>query len=249
MNSSSILGLLAMALLASACCGCPSLVDVGAIRGSGNVITRAWQVSDFDRVSLSGSGRVVITQGDDESLTVEADDNLMQYIKAEVQDRTLVLGLTDTPRFGTIRPSRTIRYNVNLDKVSGLTISGSGDIEAEDLSAENLGITISGSGDLEIGLLTAEALDVQLTGSGDVDLAGYVLEQDVKITGSGKYRAGDLESQRAQVRVSGSGDATVWAADTLDIRVTGSGDVEYYGTPQVAQRVTGSGRVRDLGDR
>jgi len=249
MHNSVILGLIAIAFLASGCCACPSLVGIGGIRGSGNVITKAWQVSDFDRVSLSGTGRVIITQGDHESLTVEADDNLMQYIKAKVRGRTLSLGLTDTPRFRTIRPSRTIRFNVTLDKVYGLTVSGSGDMEAQDLSAQDLEITISGSGDLEVALLTAESLQVRLSGSGDVDLAGYVLEQDVEISGSSKYRAGDLESQRAQVWVSGSGDATVWATDTLDVKVTGSGDVEYYGHPEVTQKATGSGRIRDLGDR
>jgi len=248
MKTGMILGLTAIALLASGCCGCPSFLGYADVRGSGNVVSETRHVSDFDRVSVTGSGRVVIMQGDGESLTVEADDNLMQYIKADVEGRTLVLGFTDTPRFRTIRPSRTIEFNVTLTKVSGLTITGSGDIEAKDIRAEDLEIEITGSGDVEIHSLTAEGLEVRVTGSGDVDLAGYVSEQDIEISGSGKYRGGDLESQSAKVRVSGSGEAVVWASDTLDVRITGSGDVEYYGDPAITQTVTGSGRIRHRGD-
>lgn len=249
MNKSIILGLAAIALLASGCCGCPSFLDLGGIRGSGNVVTEERRVSGFDRVSVTGSGRVVITQSDDESLNVEADDDLMQYIKTDVEGRTLVLGFTDTPRFRTLRPSRTIVFNVTLPRVSGLTITGSGDIEADDISAEDLEIRITGSGDVEIHSLRAEDLEVRVIGSGDVDLAGYASEQDVEISGSGKYRGEDLESQIARVRVSGSGEAVVWVSDALDVRITGSGDVDYYGDPDVTQRVTGSGDVSDRGAR
>ena len=249
MKKGMIPGLTAIALLTSGCCACPSFLGYADVRGSGNVVTETRRVIDFDRVSLAGSGRVIITQGDDESLTVEADDNLMQYIKAEVEGRTLVLGFTDTPRFGTFRPSRTTEFNVTLKALSGLTVFGSGDIETGRLQTKDLEIKISGSGDIEIESLKAEQLEVLLSGSGNVDLMGNVAEQSVQITGSGKYRAGDLESQRAEVQALGSGGAVVWATDTLDVRITGSGDVEYYGHPRVTQHVTGSGDVRDRGGR
>ena len=70
MNKSIILGFTALALLASGCCGCPSFLDVAGLRGSGNIVTETRGVSDFDRVSMTGSGRVIITQSDVESLTV-----------------------------------------------------------------------------------------------------------------------------------------------------------------------------------
>ena len=92
--------ILAVALTALLLSGC----TLAGVRGSGDLVTESRQVSDFDRVALSGSGQVVITQGAEEGLSVEADDNLMQYVRTEVSGRTLELGL-DAP--GTIvRPSR-----------------------------------------------------------------------------------------------------------------------------------------------
>ena len=84
-----VFGLLTIGLLFITACG------LGTIQGSGDVITESRDVSGFDSVSLSGIGRVIITQGDDESLTIETDDNLMKYITSEVRDGTLELGDTD----------------------------------------------------------------------------------------------------------------------------------------------------------
>ena len=69
------------------------------IKGSGNVITESREVSGFNGVSHTGIGRVTITQGDTESLTIQADDNLMEYITSEVKNDTLELGFDENVRF------------------------------------------------------------------------------------------------------------------------------------------------------
>ena len=49
--------ILAMALIALLLGGC----TLTGVQGSGNIVTETREVSDFDRVSLSGSGHVVVT--------------------------------------------------------------------------------------------------------------------------------------------------------------------------------------------
>ena len=49
--------LLAIALIALLLSGCA----LAGVRGSGDIVTETREVSDFDRVSLSGSGEVIIT--------------------------------------------------------------------------------------------------------------------------------------------------------------------------------------------
>jgi hypothetical protein len=61
MNKPTILILIPILLMATAC---------NVVRGSGNVITEPREVSHFNRVSMGGSGELTITQGDEESLTV-----------------------------------------------------------------------------------------------------------------------------------------------------------------------------------
>ena len=66
---------LTMALLIVTATGCESDSE-DAVRGSGDIVTEVREVSGFSEVHLEGSGDVVVEIGENESLTVEADDNL-----------------------------------------------------------------------------------------------------------------------------------------------------------------------------
>jgi len=232
----SILPLLALIL--SSC-------NVSVVRGSGHVVSETRPVSDFNRVELVGSGDVVLTQGSEEALTVEAEDNLMSHLRTEVRGHTLYLGFTDNVASEIIVPTRPVKYYVSLKTLEGLKLSGSGNITAHELQAGQLGLDISGSGDIVIDSLTAQTVESSISGSGKVQLSqGNAPEQRVEISGSGNYQGEKVAGQAVTVQISGSGNATVQAQETLEARISGSGDIYYYGTPRVTESVTGSGRVK-----
>src|SRR4030095_14010684 len=81
------LGLSLMVLIAGGCVG-----DFVTVKGSGIARQESRQVHDFSEMSLSGSGEVFIEQTGKESLTIEADDNLLPYLETEVQGGALTLG-------------------------------------------------------------------------------------------------------------------------------------------------------------
>lgn len=255
--------------------GCGAIGEIDAdidaretIRGSGDVVTEEREVSGFDRLSLVGAGDVIITQGEDESLTVEADGNLLPYLMSEVQNGKLVLGFTDAAKRKNVRPSKEITFHLRVKELRGIDLlgagdiilgsvdverleillAGAGDIEASAVDADRLEVLLAGAGDVRIDSLHAEALVIHLDGAGDVEVAGGVAEQGVFVNGAGNYRAGELESQTTTVEVNGVGDAIVWATDTLDVRINGPSTVEYYGSPQVTKHIDMVGRLVGLGN-
>lgn len=217
----------------------------GGVKGSGNITSEVRQVSQFDRVSLTGSGQVSITQGEEESLSIEADDNLLPLIKSQVTSGSLHIG----PEGVNLRPTKTIRYRLALKNLRELHLSGSLEAEAQSIKAQQLLVSISGSGKINVPRLEASELEARISGSGDMDLAGKADRQRISISGSGDYRAGDCETQNTTVHVSGSGDAKVWARVGLEAEVSGSGDIRYYGSPQVNSHVSGSGGIHSLGNK
>ncbi len=236
-----VVGLLAVAvLLLSACAITP-------VRGSGNVVTEEREVSGFDSVALSGVGEVFITQGDEEALTIETDDNLMRYIESEVRDGRLELRIADN----TIPiPSQSIIYRVSVVDLTELDSSGAGSFEIGELDTDRLDVSLSGAGNIRIDSLSATDLAVTISGAGNVELAGQVGTQEIDMSGLGNYNAPDLESQTASVRISGAGSAVVWVLDTLDVEISGAGNVEYYGSPEVPREIiSGAGRVTSRGDK
>ena len=222
--------------------GCNAFVT----RGSGDLVTEQRQVSNFDRVELSGMGEVVITQDGSESLSIETDDNIMKYVEAVVEGGTLKLGFKDRVNF--ISPSRLVFY-VSVDDLNGVAVSGSGDIESDMLKTDHLDVAVSGSGDVQVAELSTGEVNADISGSGEVYLSGDATTQDLTISGSGKYQAGDLCSGSVTVSISGSGKATVCAIETLESDISGSGSVNYYGQPSINSSGSGSGALNSLGEK
>jgi hypothetical protein len=188
--------------------------------GSGNVITETRQVSGFDRIRFRGSGRLIVDQTGVESLTVEAEDNIVPLLRSDVENGVLVLGLRPGTRIVAYKP---IIFRLTVRQLTGIEASGSGSTEVNGLDTTRF--VFDGGG------------------SGKARLVGKAGSQEVTLSGSGEYDAGSVTSRTATVRVSGSAGVVVNASDSLDVEVSGSGEVRYVGDPRLSQRISGSGSV------
>ena len=80
------LSLIGLSMLVASGCG------VTFIQGSGKVVSESRQVSGFEKLDLALDGEVILTQGEAEMLTIEAQENLLRYIVTEVRGGTLWIG-------------------------------------------------------------------------------------------------------------------------------------------------------------
>lgn len=223
--------------------GCMNYSGCRSVPGSGHVISETRSVNGFDRVAIAGSGRLTIVQGTEESLTIQADDNLLPLIETKVSGGTLSIG----PREVNLQPSSPILYQLKLKNLRALQLSGSLHAQCDQLATDRLSVQVSGSGKVMIGKFEAKQLEGELSGSGEILVAGRVDEQKLAVSGSGHYEGAELASSVTDAQISGSGSLTVWARDSLSAQVSGSGHIGYYGGPKVGSRVSGSGGVRNLG--
>ena len=116
--------------------------NISLVRGSGNVISEDRDVSGFSKISLSGSGSLYIEQGNEESLTIKAEDNLVPLIRTEVSGNTLSIGT----KLGTsITPTKSIEFYLKVKDVESISVSGSGSINCSGLETDDLSIKTSGS--------------------------------------------------------------------------------------------------------
>ena len=207
-------------LLVSLVACCVLAAGCGVVTGSGRVATETRQVSGFTQINLDGNGEVTIEEGDAETLTIEADDNVLPALTSEVSDGTLKLG---TKQGTTIRTMNPIRYRVTMTELTGISLSGSGAVNGRDLTIRAVRIDISGSG------------TVNLSGSGD--------EQDIRISGSGRYDGLQLTTQKVNAEISGSGEILVAVSAELRVNISGSGSVTYSGDPRIETSISGSGKL------
>jgi hypothetical protein len=193
------------------------------IEGSGVPASETRDVTDFDSVSFAGAGKVTITQGEETSVTVEADDNLLPLVKTEVDGKTLKV--YEKKDFGTsLRFKNQLKVNITVKDLRSISVAGSADVVAEDFDSEDFSVSIAGSGDVKLSG-KAKELAISIAGSGDCDLKDFAVET-------------------ADIAISGSGSAVVSVEKELEVNIAGSGDVIYHGEPKVEQSIMGSGSIR-----
>jgi hypothetical protein len=223
-----------------------SALGSNTIRGSGNVIQEERPVSGFSGIQVTNQGDAIIELGEAESLVVEAEDNLLEYIVTEVRGNTLVLGNEDNVNLNNTEP---IRYHLTVQMLDDVHITSSGNVTAPTLEANTFAVRVSSSGNLDMDGIEANRLEVDISSSGHVNIGGgQVNEQDISITSSGEYDGRNVHSSQAQVRLSSSGDATIRVSERLRADLTSSGNVYYTGNPTVDVNESSSGQAIHRGE-
>jgi len=219
-----------------------------------NLVTESREVSNFDRVFLRDYGELVITQGEQESLTIEAHPDILPKIKTEAKDGKLIIKISGSwldklgDALSTGLTRLRIKYNLTVKKLTSLEIAGAVSIKASNIETDRLALKLSGAGQVNIEALSAEVLEVDMPGACAIKVSGKVEEQSIAMSGAGSYKAPKLESKRASVDLRGAGQATVWAVGELDVAIRGIGSVEYYGRPTIKKSISGIGTVTSLGN-
>lgn len=214
------------------------------VKGDGNVVTIERSVGDYDGVSLAGWFDVDLVAGNEGEITLKGESNLLEHIKTEVKDGTLVI---KTENGMNLRPSSWntgIHITVPIESISEVSLSGSGDIVGKTtIQSDSFSTRIAGSGDISL-TVEAEQVEASLSGSGDINLAGRTTDLNISVSGSGDVKAYELEAEFVKATVSGSADIKVTANQSLVARVSGSGDIEYRGNPKkIDTKSSGSGDI------
>ncbi len=199
------------------------------------------KAESFDAIKLSSCVDVFISQGNNESIKVEADGNVISKIITEVRNSVLNIYTEDLNR-----STGKMAVYVTVKELKSLKISGSGDVRSENtINTNDFRFLLTGSGDLSLDL-KAKNVDGEITGSGDVKLSGILGVLKVQISGSGDLYAGDLVLDECNVSLSGSGDVRlIGVCKNLNISGSSSGDISASKLETEECRIfkTGSGDV------
>lgn len=212
-------------------------------------------VANFDQVYLKvrHEAELIITQGDQESLSIIAPKDMLERIEETVKDGILMIssrGKWHEKARDAVRTSITrkiIKYNLSVKNLKYLEIGGLVRTTASQIESDSLWLQLSGAGSINIGNLETNNLEVILPGAGRIALTGKVLEQKITVKGAGEFYAPKLESKKAKLTLHGVGSATVWVTEDFDVTIHGVGTVSYYGDPKVKSNIPGVGNLNSLG--
>lgn len=197
-------------------------------------------VGEFNELFLKGSMDVEVKVGEEQSVRVVADSDIIEHIETEVRGDELHISLER----GHYRKIKKMTVYVTVPSLKAAGVHGSGDLLVENAKADDFELELHGSGDAVFKDATFGDLEIELQGSGDIEMDGVCKDIEIELQGSGDVDADDLECDTADVTLHGSGDIEVHAKLEADVSVHGSGDVVIAGQPdKVRSRVHGSGDI------
>lgn len=228
-----------MSLILTSCEG----VIFSCLKGNGITQEQERNPGEFSGIISEGDYDVYIIVDSVYKVVIEADENLIPYIRTVVKSNRLVI---DNGTRRCLRNDGNVPINiyVHTPEVTYAALEGSGVIYCDYLIyGDYLRIELTGSGVVDIRDIDVTELDVLLTGSGDIELWGIAGTGDLNISGSGKIKAYHLEQDECSANITGSGDMYVFVYDLLNAVISGSGNIFYRGNPHINIKITGSGSL------
>lgn len=221
--------------------GTGSCVEDIFLEGNGIPATEIRGASGFDEIASSGDFDVTVVPGNNYSVEVTAESNLLSYIETDVVGHTLKIR---TRGLYSLRDHHPIEIYITTPVLNGLTLSGSGIIRTDSFLSDDFRLTLSGSGDIDA-MISTDQLRANVSGSGTIFLEGDAFESECVISGSGKIKSYNFLQSHCNAAISGSGDMYVNVSNTMEASISGSGRVYYINHPVVHTSISGSGRVID----
>ncbi|MFP4373224.1 MAG: GIN domain-containing protein [Spirochaetaceae bacterium] len=190
---------------------------------SGTRIERSFDVRDFSAIDVRGGWQIAITEGDSYSVTVSADEALMERIIVERDGDALRV---DADRWRWSNEGR-LRLEVTTPRLSRIDVDGGADVRLSGLRADSLRIGIDGAGNITGTDSRIERLAVEVDGAANVDFVeSSVVHADIRMSGAGNVEitmaGGELTGRIEGVGSVGYGGEV----SRRTIRVDGLGSVE-----------------------
>jgi len=206
-----------------------------AFTGVGTVLagneTQNRNVKGFNAIKVSTGIDLYLTMGNEESVKIVADDDIIDNIKTEVKDGTLHIYMKQNNWFNWSGNSSRKAY-VTVKELVALDASSGSDVETENtLEGDELKVKASSGSDVKLSLHVKTFSIVTSSGS-DAKLSGKVKYLTAEASSGSDINASDLESAFCQARASSGSDISLTVTEEIKAKASSGGDIVYHGNPK-----------------
>ena len=228
----------------------------GPETGTGKVVTREFDFSDFTNVEVACCFRVDIVHSDSYSVTVTSNESLSDHIIVDKSGNTLKISVK--PFHFHTRPTLSARVTMPMlnklrlsaaakccisgfssqEKLS-LNLSGASSLDI-DIEAGSAKVEISGASRLR-GSMKLDDSEFTLSGASRMELKGSARDVELNAWGASRLEMAGYTLRDAKVDLKGASQAAVSINGKLDLDISGSSRLTYCGSPTMSSvKVSGA---------
>lgn len=207
------------------------------VSGTGNVVKQERNITkNFTYVSASHALEVVIEQGSKISVLVEADENLQEHIKTEVDGNELKI-YSDV----NITNADAKRIVVRMPKINGISTSSSASVINKTLiKAENLNLSSSSGSNLNVTIDTDNVACESSSGS-MITVRGNTTELTTSSSSGSSLNAKGLTAKNVTAEASSGSSTSVNPQETLEASASSGANIQYITNPKQLNKHASSG--------
>jgi hypothetical protein len=208
-----------------------------AVQGDGKNTVEDRQIASLDGIDINGPMQVEVRVGQQASLQVEGDSNILPLLRTDASGGTLRVWVD-----GNIRTSNPLRVTYTTPTLRHVAANGSGALTVSGLNGAPLELALNGSRAVRLAG-SVERLDARLNGSGGLNASGLNSGSTVaRLTGSGRLDLGRISGESLSLDLRGSGGANASGnVRNVTVRVNGSGSADLSGLTSQSADLSSNG--------
>jgi hypothetical protein len=213
---------------------------------SSNVSSVEKSVSIDNKLEVSGPFRVHLTfSTTEESVIIEANDNLHRYIDVENKNGWLKVRLRNNLNFNSRHG--VLNVYITTSKINEYQIQGAASVFLEnELYAANTNIDLDGACFFS-GTLYSNNLYADLSGASKLELSGSTMLLDVKGEGACAVKNYGFEVAQLDADLNGASEVYVSVSESLKVRANGGSNVYYKGNGVIrSQDLSGGSSIKKM---
>lgn len=218
-------------------------INFGYENGNGNLKTEERYVNQkFDEIIGSGGLEIYLTEGPENKIIIEADENLVEIIETSISK-----GILTVQTKKNIARSKAKRVLITFKNLSAIKASSGATIKGKSIIRNKILTLESSSGaniDIEV---FAKELFTKTNSGASINIYGKATMLYAQTSSGSELNAKDLNTINSDIKAHSGAKIMVNTQNKLKATSSSGGNIKYYGNPNsVIKNERSSGSIKKM---
>ncbi|MBC5775046.1 PspC domain-containing protein [Pontibacter sp. KCTC 32443] len=195
--------------------------------------SKAFQVSDFERISISGPYHVQIKEGKTHKVTVRGPEREIRRMEVDTNSGELTIESEDNV-INLFENHDPVLIQITVPELESLHLGGAIKADVTGINANELYLGLAGATKAAINV-RAKTLRADVAGASNTLFTGTTDKFELEAAGACKIDADQLRASDVVVEALGATKADVYATGSLRAEASGASRITYKGNPRSTQ--------------
>ena len=206
------------------------------VNGNGKMVKETRSLSGFKAISVKTAIHLLLSQGAEEKVVVEADENILPYLVTKVTEGKLEIFIK-----GSINNRKEINAYVTVKQLNELEASSAAKVKSEGkLEADDLRISATSGSSVEIGV-SCKSLELKSSSGSASVITGTATSLRAECSSGAAIVTSDLKAEKGELDASSGAALVVQVTKEVRARASSGGQISISGNPASRDTDSSSG--------